>query len=160
MSYGIWLILMLAGVSDAQRHRIPNPLVLALLLVVTVELFQQQEVMWWLHLKGFLATFAIGFVLYLIRAMAGGDVKLLAVIGLWLGADVMWQVTPYIIIAGGVIGAFYLALHLASSTEPINQQVKAYAVQRVTPGWRSQQPLVIPFAPAIVVGLAYYFYVH
>jgi prepilin peptidase CpaA len=92
--------------------------------------------------------------------MAGGDVKLLTVLGLWLGAETMWSVTPFIIVAGGVIGVFYLALNLASSSVSIAEHVRSYAVQKVTPGWKNEQPLVIPFAPAIVIGLAYYFYIH
>ncbi|WP_423839810.1 prepilin peptidase [Vibrio mytili] len=156
----IWSLLICIGVSDAQRHRISNKLVCALFLVVGVSLAQQFNLDWLIHLKGFLITFAIGFGLYITRVMAGGDVKLLTVIGLWLGAKTMWQVTPYIIIAGGVIGCFYLALHMASSTIPFTQQFKGYAIQKVTPGWKSKQPLVIPFAPAIVIGLAYYFYLN
>ncbi|MFN1550510.1 A24 family peptidase [Vibrio natriegens] len=156
----IWLLLFSIGVSDAQRHLIPNKLVLALLSCVVASLVIQQDIVWWLHVKGFLTTFIVCFCLYLMRVMAGGDVKLLAVIGLWIGNETMWQATPYIVLAGGVIGAFFLALYVASSNVPIGLQVKAYAVQKVTPGWKSKQPLVIPFAPAIVIGLAYYFYIH
>ncbi|MCF7481311.1 A24 family peptidase [Vibrio sp. J1-1] len=155
----LWSVLFVIGVSDAQRHRIPNQLVGVLFLVVVVNLYLESDVEWMIHLKGLLVTFTTCFLLYLVRVMAGGDVKLLAAIGFWLGAETMWQVTPYIVIAGGIIGVFYLALHLASSVEPIGQQVKAYAVQKVTPGWKNKQPLVIPFAPTIVIGLAYYFYI-
>lgn len=156
----VWGILLVTGVSDAQRHRIPNQLVGILLLVVLADLCLKSNVEWVLHFKGFLVTFSVGFLIYLMRAMAGGDVKFLAVVGLWLGAETMWQATPYIIVSGGVVGFFYLALHMASTYEPILKQVKAYVVQKVTPGWKSRQPLVIPFAPAIVIGLAYYFYIH
>ncbi len=156
----IWGLIASIGVSDAQRHQIPNKLVGILLLTVVGELCLQPDLALWLHIKGLLITFSIGFLLYLGRLMAGGDVKLLAVIGFWLGAETMWQVTPYIVVAGGVVSVFYLALHMASSADSIGQQVKAYAVQKVTPGWKTEQPLVIPFAPAIVIGLAYYFYIY
>ncbi len=151
---------MVMGVSDVQRHRIPNYMVVALLVVVIAELCLALDVIWWQHIKGFLITFAVGFAFYTLRLMAGGDVKLLAVIGLWLGGSTMWQVMPFVVVAGGVISLFYLALHVASSSESVGLQMKAYAVQKVTSGWRSKQPLVIPFAPAIVIGLAYYFYIH
>ncbi|MBR9788127.1 MAG: prepilin peptidase [Vibrionaceae bacterium] len=156
----LWAILLMIGVSDAQRHRIPNQLVIALMLCVCVDVYMQADVEWWFHIKGFLLTFAACFCLYLMRVMAGGDVKLLAVVAFWLGATEMWQAVPYMIIAGGVTGLFYLALYLASTSEPISIQVKVYAVQKMTRGWRSKQPLVIPFAPSIVIGLAYYFYIH
>lgn len=86
--------------------------------------------MLWLHVKGMLLTFIVGFALYLGRLMAGGDVKLLTVLGLWLGAETMWSVTPFIIVAGGVIGIFYLALYLASSSYSITEHARAYAVQK------------------------------
>ena len=160
MSLCIWTLLIIVGVSDAQRHRIPNKLVGFLLLIVLISLHQSTNVDWLVQFKGFFITLATCLVLYTARVMAGGDVKLLAVVGLWLGDEIMWRVTPYIVVAGGVIGLFYLALHLASSMVPFTQQVKGYALQKVTPGWKSKQPLVIPFAPAIVIGLAYYFYIH
>ncbi|WP_331437811.1 A24 family peptidase [Vibrio mytili] len=156
----IWGLLLAIGVSDAQRHRIPNQLVAFLLLAVVVSILQQSSVVWSLHLKGVFITFAVGFGLYLVRIMAGGDVKLLSVLGLWLGGKTMWQAIPYMVLAGGIIGVFFLALHLASSNVSFTQQVKGYALQKATPGWKSKQPLVIPFAPAIVIGLAYYFYIH
>ncbi len=160
MNLLIWFFLVMIGVSDVQKHRIPNQLVGLLLLAVAIELWLVPDIELWMHLKALLVTFLVCFVLYLLRVMAGGDVKLLAVVGFWLGPEAMSKVAPYIIVAGGVIGAFYLALYLASSNYTIAEQVKAYAVQKVTPGWKSKQPLVIPFAPAIVIGLAYYFYIH
>lgn len=155
----LWGILLMIGVSDAQRHRIPNQLVIALLVFVCVDVYLQSNIDLWLHIKGFLVTFAVCFWLYLMRVMAGGDVKLLAVVALWLGATEMWQAVPFMVMAGGVTGLFYLALYLASTSEPISVQVKIYAVQKITKDWKSKQPLVIPFAPAIVIGLAYYFYI-
>lgn len=156
----IWGLISAIGVSDAQRHRIPNQLVIVLMLFVCVDVYMQNDVEWWLHIKGFLITFAVCFWLYLLRVMAGGDVKLLAVVAFWLGASTMWQAVPYIVLAGGVTGLFYLALYLASSSESIGVHVRLYALQKVSRGWKTKQPLVIPFAPAIVIGLAYYFYIH
>ncbi|MCA0934768.1 A24 family peptidase [Vibrio alginolyticus] len=155
----IWALLIAIGVSDVQRHRIPNQAVGVLLLAVLLDAYLRTDIVWWVHLKGFLVTFFVCFGFYITRVMAAGDVKLLAVIGLWLGATDMLQVVPFIIVAGGVIAFFYLAHYMAYTTEPLVKQVKTYAVQRATPGWKAQQPLVIPFAPAIVVGLAYYFYI-
>jgi len=159
MNLLIWVLLFIIGVSDVQRNRIPNNLVIILLLIVVIDLFQTPGLLWTLHIKGMLITLGVGFGLYVVKAMAGGDVKLLTVVGLWLGAEVMWQVTAYVVVAGGIIGAFYLMLHMASSGQSFKEHVKVYAVQRVTRGWSTQYPLVIPFAPAIVIGMAYYFYI-
>ncbi len=158
MSYVIWFLLLVIGVSDVQKQRIPNRLVGYLLLSVVVELYLSSSLVWAIHFKGLAVTFAIGFIFYLLRIMAAGDVKLLTVIGLWLGADVMWQVIAYVVVAGGVIGMFYLLLHLASSSYSLAEHLKIYAMQKVASGLKSSQVLVIPFAPAIVIGIAYYFY--
>ncbi len=156
----IWSLLIVIGVSDVMRHRIPNKMVLLLLAAVLTELVVATNNGWHSHLLGFVYTAGLCFVFYFIKAMAGGDVKLLAVVGLWLGSEQMWLATPYIVIAGGIIATFYLARHLASSPVTITEQMRSYAVQKVTPGWRTSQPLVIPFAPAVVIGLAYFFYIY
>lgn len=156
----IWSLLIVIGVSDVMRHRIPNKMILLLIAAVLVELFFGTNNGWHAHLVGFVYTTCLCFVFYFMKAMAGGDVKLLAAIGLWLGSEQMWLATPYIVIAGGVIATLYLARHLASSPITMTEQMRSYAVQKVTPGWKSSQPLVIPFAPAVVIGLAYFFYIH
>lgn len=156
----IWSLLISIGVSDAQRHLIPNHYVFGLIVLVVLQLTFDSSVMWLEHVKGFGATFGICIVLYALRLMAGGDVKLLAVVGLWLGAGDMWQSTAYIILAGGVVSVFYLAFYLASSPITLTEHARYYTIQKATPGWKAKQPLVIPFAPAIVIGLACYFYIH
>lgn len=156
----IWSLLIAIGVSDAQKHRIPNIAVLLLLVAVTANVLYSPSVSLLDHAYGGLVAFAVCFVLYLIKAMAGGDVKLLAVIGAWLGLSNLWEASIGIILAGGIVGIFYLMLHIASTSVALTHQVKGYCIEKVTPGFRSNKPLVIPFAPVIVIGLAYFSYTH
>ncbi|NVC93798.1 prepilin peptidase [Vibrio natriegens] len=160
LEIAIWSLLIAIGVSDAQDNRISNKAVLLLLVMVTANVMYVSESNGLDHLYSGVVTFAVCFILYLLKVMAGGDVKLLAVLGFWLGPESMSQAVPLIIVSGGVVGLFYLAQHLASSRNTFGEQIKAYAVQKVTPGWKNNQRMVIPFAPAIVIGLAYYFYIH
>ncbi|ELV8768904.1 prepilin peptidase [Vibrio harveyi] len=156
----IWSLLFAIGVSDAQKHRIPNKAVLLLLIVVAASALLSPSTNGLDHFYGGLVAFAVCFVLYLLKVMAGGDVKLLAVLGAWIGLSNLGDASIGIILAGGVVSLFYLALHVSSSYVKFSDQVKGYCLYKVTPGLKSAQPLVIPFAPVIVIGLAYFSYTH
>ncbi|MGR5278015.1 A24 family peptidase [Vibrio rotiferianus] len=163
MSYAeilVWGVLLAIGVSDAQRHRIPNKFVLVLLLVVVASLTSPPSTDWIDHVKGGVVTFFICFGLFMLRVMAGGDVKLLAVIGVWLGLSRIGDAMIWIILAGGVVGLFYAALNIASNDKSLSHQVRGYCLRKATPGLRHESHLVIPFAPVIVIGLAYYSYIY
>ena len=75
----IWSLLVAIGVSDAQKQRIPNKSVLMLLVAVTANVIYNPATSGLDHLYGGLVAFAVCFVLYLFKVMAGGDVKLLAI---------------------------------------------------------------------------------
>lgn len=157
----IWFLLIAIGVSDAQKNRIPNKAVLVLLLAVTASVIVHPTGESGLdHLYGGLVAFAVCFALYLFKVMAGGDVKLLTVIGVWLGLSNLGEVSIAIILAGGIVSVFYLIFHVTSSGVAWSHQIKGYCLEKVTPGFRSSKPIVIPFAPIIVIGLAYFSYTH
>ena len=160
IEFAAWSILFAIGVSDAQRHRIPNKYVLVFLLVVAASLTSSPGTDWYDHVKGGVVTFFICFGLFMVRVMAGGDVKLLAVIGVWLGLSRIGDAMMWVILAGGIVGLFYAALNIASNDKPLSHQVRGYCLRKVTPGFRHESHLVIPFAPVIVIGLAYYSYIY
>ncbi|MHC6528238.1 A24 family peptidase [Vibrio proteolyticus] len=155
----IWSLLVAVGVSDAQKHRIPNNLVLTLLLVVIVSIAIDPAGQIIDHLIGFLVAFAVCLLLYITRVMAAGDVKLLAVVGLWVGVSQLADTAIWIVLAGGMVGVFYLALFLAESRGTLYQNVVGYVYQKATPGSQKTR-LVIPFAPVIVIGLALQSYIY
>ena len=99
------LLMIVAGAGDALSMRIPNWLTaliaaaffpMALLTSMPLALFG-------LHLGVGAAMFAMGFVLFAAGLFGGGDAKLLAVAGLWLG----WpDLVPFLVLtvfAGGVL---------------------------------------------------------
>ena len=153
-----WGLLLVIGVSDAQRHRIPNVMVLLLLLVTIVFIAIFNSGQWLDHVLGGLTAFAVTLLLYWKRAMAAGDVKLLFVVGLWLGLSQLAAASIAIILAGGVISCFYLAQYLACSGISLQHNARSYYYQRVSFKYQHKTQLVIPFAPAVVIGLASYYY--
>lgn len=104
------LVALLIGAAwiDVQQHRIPNILVfsgvaIALLLA---------------HLPGGSVThciagiavgMAMGLPLYWLRAMGAGDVKLMGMVGAFLGAGDMFAATLVIFVVGGLLGLVAVA---------------------------------------------------
>ncbi|MDH4554916.1 hypothetical protein E8F11_06930 [Pseudomonas sp. BN417] len=98
-------LLAVAVATDLRRHRIPNLLVLMGIVaglgtqVVSVG-FSGLTI----GLLGMLTGFAIFLPLYILKGMAAGDVKLMAMVGsFFMYQDAMW-ISFYSLIAGGVCG--------------------------------------------------------
>jgi prepilin peptidase CpaA len=111
-------VFLAAAVSDAARRRIPNELVVALILValarIGIELaagtgFGRPAA----DLAVGLAVFVAGAVAFQLRLLGGGDVKLLAAGALWVGALAAGPYLMATVLAGGVLGLGYLLWILA-----------------------------------------------
>ena len=99
------ILLLLAAISDCCTHQIPNRIVLLGILIAMLD----QSVRWPV-LEG--PLFVVGGVfmglvlflpLYLLRAMGAGDVKLLAMVGAFLGPADTLRVALATMIVGGVM---------------------------------------------------------
>jgi prepilin peptidase CpaA len=105
---GILIILLLiAAWQDIRHYRIPNTLVLpGAIIGLLFNTFLPQE-MGGLGILTSLAGLGVGLAvllpLYLLRAMGAGDIKLMAMIGTFVGPASMLNVTLYILLAGGVL---------------------------------------------------------
>jgi prepilin peptidase CpaA len=92
-----------AAVEDIRRYRIPNAIVLPLLALYPLYvLVAAGSVDWAGGLLTALPVFAAGVVLFALRAMGGGDVKLLAACALWAGPDLIFPFLVVTAIAGGL----------------------------------------------------------
>ena len=108
---GWWLLLLAA--LDAQHHWLPDrltlPLILAGLAVAGLGIgpsFEQRLIG---GAVGFVALWAIGLGYRMLRGregLGGGDPKLLAGLGAWLG----WQQLPLILVGAGLLGIASLLL--------------------------------------------------
>lgn len=96
---------------DATRFIIPNWLVGGLLILYPVALFlTPAAVDWKSDLLGMLGVFALGYVIFAIRAMGGGDVKLIIVLSLWVGLQRLAAFGFNFAVLGGVLSIVILIL--------------------------------------------------
>lgn len=100
----LFFLLVLASIYDIRTYRIPNWLVLsgiafALAYTAAVPIPYQGGVLW--SLGGLALGLVLMFPMYFIRAMGAGDVKLMAMIGSFLGlADIFYVVLATFIVGG------------------------------------------------------------
>jgi prepilin peptidase CpaA len=107
---GFGALLLAASVSDVLRLRIPNPIPLGLLALFAVELLLRTSPAAPVdHLMAMGLALVILLPLFALDMLGGGDVKLLAVVALWLG---MTKLAPLLILVG-VVGAIFALLWLA-----------------------------------------------
>jgi prepilin peptidase CpaA len=111
LSVGVFTLA--AAICDLRFRKIPNRLTAPMCLagiVYQVAFFGMDGL--WASLLGFAAGFGILFVLWMIATAGGGDVKLMAALGTWLG----WQVTlkvllcSLIFVTTGTIGIVLISL--------------------------------------------------
>lgn len=108
-------LLVVAGVGDAMTRRIPNGLILAILLLFIPFALATGMPAWLLgaHVLSALVFLAIGYTCFLLGFLGGGDAKMMAAAGLWLGFPCSLLFAGFTILVGGVlaaaIGFWYLA---------------------------------------------------
>ena len=108
-------LLMLAALIDIRQHRIPNWLVIVGICIAVayngLHAPSMQANSWLLVLEGTLVGFFMLLPFYIGRAMGAGDVKLMAMVGAFLGpVGAFWSVLATFI-AGGVLAIMILAWH-------------------------------------------------
>src|SRR5947207_3250683 len=80
-------MLIVAAATDLRWRRIPNWLTVAMMLSGLADsIVLTRAISPWSSLAGLSIGFAITFVLFALGALGGGDVKLMAGIGAWMGA--------------------------------------------------------------------------
>lgn len=107
MIWALWLcatLLTIAFTTDIRTRKIPNYLTVT---VIFAGLFGHIAIGQWHGLMfsglGAMCGFGIMLVLFLIRAVGAGDVKLFAGIGACMGAPFTWETFIYAILYGGLI---------------------------------------------------------
>ena len=126
LSAGALIVLLLAAtVIDVRKRRIPNALVasgtLIALAVHAIAPAGDGLFAWpWgsigvvQSLLGFAAGLALFMPLHLLRALGAGDVKLLAMVGAWLGAPLLVGAAVLTLLAGGVMALFVMVFSRTS----------------------------------------------
>lgn len=81
-------LLCWAAISDFTKMRIPNAIVLSLLILYPAHVaFSPAEIDWVWALVPAVIIFGIGFLLFAFAGMGGADVKLITVVALWSGSE-------------------------------------------------------------------------
>lgn len=162
MNVIIWGVLAVLVIYDAREHRIPNNWLKVLLVSILIQLtliYGSFFEIHYSHWLGMIVGFSVCFVLYLLRAMAAGDVKLIALICLMLGSQLIWQYFVALTLTGGFFACFYLALVVASERGELKTLLHNYisinVYGRLTRSGLKPLRLDMPFAPAIVTSLLF-----
>lgn len=114
MTIALWLVLLAAAVAaytDARTQRIPHLIPLALVSTGAIA----SAFHGWLSLLVFvaiaIAVVLVGTVLFSLRLLGGGDVKLLAAAAATLGAHDAPLFLIATILCGGIFGLIFAAFH-------------------------------------------------
>ncbi len=108
-NYFFWFFISGAVAYDAMSHRLPNYyLLLGLLLGAVLQVWTGG----WVGLISAAGGFAVGFLvflpLYVLGGMAAGDVKLMAVVGSFIGGGAALWAAACSLICGSLLAFIYL----------------------------------------------------
>lgn len=99
---------------DITRFIIPNWLVGGLLLLYPLAVYLSPvPVDWKMALAGMLIVFAVGYFVFAMNWMGGGDIKLITVLSLWVGWE---KLLPFVLgfaLLGGVLSVSVLVIRKA-----------------------------------------------
>jgi prepilin peptidase CpaA len=157
----VWVLV--AASMDLVSRRIPNWLVGSGLLVALAVLV-------WLHgaaaggaawFMGAATGFAALLPFYLLRGMAAGDVKLMAMVGAWLGASAACYVVLATFVVGGIASVLVVAcrghlVRLFRNVRALALRTRLQLTHRVAPAPSAQADAEsvgsIPYGVAIAAG--------
>jgi prepilin peptidase CpaA len=122
----LMIVLAIAAVEDVVRLRISNLTCVAVFVGAIVAMaLHGFELGLWQNVAVFAVILAIGTAAFGAGWLGGGDVKLLAAIGLWLNFSTALSVMVAILIAGGVLGLLFLVARLVRrSMDPTERRSK------------------------------------
>lgn len=134
------LLLAAAAIEDAIRLRISNLTCLGVLLAALAAMaFAGVELSLWQNAVNFVVLLALGTLLFASGKIGGGDVKLLAVLGLWFSiSGALWLLIS-VFLAGGLFAILFILFRLVTGRK----------VGRRTQGG------MIPYGLAIVAGAVF-----
>lgn len=101
-------LVLFAAFLDIRRFVIPNWISLSVLALGLIYVVVADAPHWTGHGLAALLVFAVGVVLFALRLLGGGDVKLMTAISLWSGFDFLMGFSVVTALAGGALSLFYL----------------------------------------------------
>lgn len=164
------VLMLLAAKQDISSHRISNKIVL--IGVITGVIlngvlpegwgFNTQipgAIGWWAAIKGWAVGMAVLLPLYWLRAMGAGDVKLMGMVGAFLGTSDVLGAVLATFVAGGVMAI--LIVMWSKQLKPMLQNLKLILYGSAIKMSIGEAPLMndlpvsvgkLPYAVAITIG--------
>lgn len=146
--YIFFATLIGAGLYDIKTYTIPNiiPIVVMALFILAGLVVPLSLTEWgWQILAGTFA-FSLGFGLFVLGLMGGGDVKLYGAIGLWVLPSKILMLTAFITVTGALLALTVLGFKIIKvrrGGNSVKNWKQAYFASRRTR---------IPYGPAITIG--------
>lgn len=139
-------ILLAAAAIDLKTFRIPNVLPLAVMVIFLMKSAAAADVWSWpQHVSAFGLMFGLGFVLFAMGLIGGGDAKLMAALALWLGMPALPSFLVMTALCGGTLAVILLALrYLVDRTSRLALPDGSVRYLRLL-----ERTAPVPYAPAI-----------
>lgn len=169
----MWMVLMGAALCataagavwfDVRERRLPNLLTVGALLAGLVLRAPLGFDSVGDGLLGALLAFGLALPFFLAGGLGGGDVKLLAAVGMFLGPGNLWFALLVMALVGGVMAVFVIVRHRAYAQTAANlHTIVTTAGRKTFTGWKgedSEAPvtletegvLTVPYGVAIAAG--------
>lgn len=155
-------IATVGAVKDALGRRIPNWLTYSGLIAA---LLVRIVLGGWAELRGGLAGMLLAggifLLLFLLGGMGGGDVKLMAAVGAWVGYDQVWVFLTVSALAGGLLAAGYMLVHkqifetLRNTVEILRHHLTVGIEPHPILNVQQAGTLRLPYGVAIAIGTFY-----
>ncbi len=148
---GLYIIFSMIAVIafDVTRYIIPNWLVASILVLYPVAvLISPHQIDWMMALAGAAIVFLVGYVVFALRLMGGGDIKLITVCALWVGWSSLLEFIFVTAILGGLLAA---ALWIIRKLIPHIKSIKV--LPRILKEGES-----VPYGVAIALAFLYLHY--
>jgi prepilin peptidase CpaA len=159
----LFVLLLIASISDCRSYKIPNWLTFGgstfALMYSAVVPFSPQLGFGW-ALGGLALGLSLMLPLYMLRMMGAGDVKLMAMVGAFLGMTHTFYAVLFVLVAGGLAALAFALWHRSLPRLLVNiKQTLAATLLPVMSGLRPQLPVVgsesigkLPYAVSITFG--------
>lgn len=106
MSWIVLLLMILASIQDLRRREIPDSIPIAVALITVLAAVSGVAQVTWIGIAaGFAIALAIGLPLFACGGVGGGDIKLVAALGAYLGPQAFLHTMFWVAVCGGLLAA-------------------------------------------------------